>query len=367
MKIVASAGTLAKALALAASLNPINPGKKLAALEAVNVIAGDDTVSITRNVLESQVTLTVPATIERPGALALPSGRLAALAAGFAATVELTIEADGAAAKVRSGRSHYKMAVVPPGNMPAPLALTDAASTELSRADALALFAVGFCAAHDARTYLCGVHVADSEAGLVAAASNGYALARRIVPGVAGWGTGIIVPTAAVKIINKLIADKSIAHVPLRHSKALLSIETPSAIFTTRLIDGTFPDYARIIPEGGNIATVKREALAMALARLAAVDDRAAPLIMWTDGEPALHIANGDDTDIVDAESTGSGRVALAIDKLAAPLDEFTGTTVSLDVTDAATPVRLYDRDDPGFLVILAPTAIQNSAREGSA
>jgi DNA polymerase III subunit beta len=356
MKIVANAGLLMDALALALRLHAgKNPP---AALEAVNVIAGNDNATIVRNVLENQISLTVPATVERPGALALPSGRLAALAAGFPAAAEITIESDGAAAKVRGGRSHYRLPVVPPGDVPAPLAVADATSIALSCADALALFAAGFCAAHDARTYLRGLHITDSADGLIGVSTDGYALCRRALPGITGYGRSIIVPTAAVRVIGRLLAGKGIEHVTLQHSATLIAVETPAATFISRLIDGAFPDYARVIPKPStNIATIDRGALLQALARLAAAGDRTAPQITWTARGPALHLASGDDTDTIDAETTGSGKVALAIDRLAALLDEFTGKTVTIDVADAATPVRFTDPDDAGFLAILAPRA----------
>ena len=358
MKIVADAGTLTRALALAAALHP---GKHpQTALEAVNVLAGDGTITITRNVLEHQISLIVPATIEREGALALPCAPLASLVSGFSPTVDITIESDGASARVRGGRASYRLPAIPGKDLPLALAVDAGAASIVSRADVLALLAVNFCAAHDARTYLCGVYVADSDAGLVGASTNGHLLARRILPGVAGWGTGIIVPTPAIKIIEKLLADKSIERaIILRHSKTLLEIGTPSAVFTTRLIDGAFPDYARIIPaSSGNAATIVREVLLQALARVHAVGGEIVRLD-WADGEPALRLtANGDTEDLIDAKTSGSGKVALAVDKLTTVIDEFAGKTITLDVTNATTPVLISDGDDPNFLAVLAPTAV---------
>jgi DNA polymerase III sliding clamp (beta) subunit (PCNA family) len=172
-KIVASAGVLAKALALAASLNP--PSKRpYAALEAVNVSTGADAVMLARNVLDFQISLQVSATIERPGSLAMPSGQLARLAAGFPAVAGITIEDDGSAARIRSGRSHYRLPVTPAKDLPQAFTVpTDAAGVELSRDQAQALFAPAFCAAQDARTYICGLHIHDSGAGLTAVATDG--------------------------------------------------------------------------------------------------------------------------------------------------------------------------------------------------
>ncbi len=308
MKIAARAEALTKALALAASLDA---GKHpQAALEAVSVLAGDDTISIIRNVLECQISLTIPAAIERPGVLVVPGGQLAALTAGFSAASELTMEAGAQAAKVRSGRSRYTVPIIPSRDLPLPLAVdAGAACVELDRSQALALLAAGFAAASDARTYLRGLYIADSADGLVGVSTNSYSLARRILPGVTRWGAGIIVPTVAIKIINKLLADKSIECVALRHWKTMLSVETPAAIFTTRLIDGTFPDYARIIPKpSADTATVAREALLQALARAHAVGGETGRFY-WADGEPALHLmANGDTEDAIDAETSGSGK-----------------------------------------------------------
>jgi DNA polymerase-3 subunit beta len=157
MKIAANAGPLARALALAASLDASK--RAFAALEAVTIASDDGEVTLTRNVLDRQISLTVPATIERSGALALPIASLAALVDGFSPTADVVIEADGPAAQIRSGRSRYKLPVVPPDSMPAPLALTaGVGAVAVSRADALALFAAGFAAAptSDPRSYLWG-------------------------------------------------------------------------------------------------------------------------------------------------------------------------------------------------------------------
>lgn len=357
MKIGANAGTLTRALALAASLDA---GKHThAAPDAVNVIAGEGAaVTVVRSVLENQICLTIPAAIERAGSMAMPITRLAGLAAGFPATADIVIEADGAAAKVRSGRSRYTLPTIPAKDLP--LALTvaaDAAGIALIRADALALFAAGFAAADDARTYICGLHIADSAAGLIAVATNGYALARRVLPGVAGLGSGITVPTAAIKAINKLLADKGVEYVRLLHAQALLSVATPAGVFTTKLIAGSFPDDARIVPKpSGNVATMRRDILVMALTRLAAVGARTVRL-SWTASEPALHLTSRDMEDLIDAETAGTGMVTLAIDRLSALLDEFAGKTTTIDATNPTTPVRITAGGDAGFLCVLAPTA----------
>jgi DNA polymerase III sliding clamp (beta) subunit (PCNA family) len=215
-------------------------------------------------------------------------------------------------------------------------AAADVGAVAVSRADALALFAASFAAAADKCLHLCGLSVSSGPEGVIGVSTDGYRLARRTLPNITGWSTGIIVPTDAIKIINKLF-DKSVERVFLRHSAALLAVETPAAVFISRLIDSTFSDYARVIPKSSdNTATVARTALLQALARLHAVGARTVQL-RWTAGEPMLHLTANDDTDVIDAETAGNGKVALAVDRLAALLDEFTGTTINLYITDAIT------------------------------
>jgi DNA polymerase III sliding clamp (beta) subunit (PCNA family) len=133
--VVASAGPLARALGLAASLVPAD--KKFAAVWVVNLVSADDgSVLLTRNVLDFQVTLKVPATIARPGSLAVPSDRLARLVAGFPATAEIVVETEGSAARVRSGRSHYRLPVTTLEDLPLALTVLEDGKLELSRAQA---------------------------------------------------------------------------------------------------------------------------------------------------------------------------------------------------------------------------------------
>jgi DNA polymerase-3 subunit beta len=356
MKVAANAGVLSRALALAASLEG---DKRYAALAAVNVSTVEGAVTLTRNVLEHQLKLTVPATIERPGSLAVPADQLHGLAAGFPAVAEITIEAAGSTARVRSGRSHYKLPVIPATTLPLELAVpANADGVELSRDQAVALFAPAFCAAHDGRTYICGVHIHGSDAGLVGCATNGYALNLRTLSGVTGWGSDITVPIGAIKTIGKLLAGKGIETVTLRHAKAkaaLVSIETPTAVFVSKLVDGTYPDYGHIIPKpSGNTATVKLDALVPALTRLTAVGGTIVQLL-WAEG--ALQLTADGDTveDLVLAEIAGTGKVTLTVNRLMALLAEFKGKTATIEVADPATPIRILDRDDAGYLAVLAP------------
>ena len=98
---------------------------------------------------------------------------------------------------------------------------------------------------------------------------------RSRVPRAAGASDfALIVPGKALRIVAKLLANKSIERVTLRRSLTLLSIEAARFILVSKLIDQRFPDYTRLIPKPpGNTVKADRIKLLRALDRVAAVVD----------------------------------------------------------------------------------------------
>jgi len=252
MKITANAGELADALALAAILGEDKRLRNLRSLEAVSLVTDVTVMKIGGNVLDFAVSIAVPADIETLGALAVSGQRLAALAAGFPRDAKIQIADDGAAARVTCGRSRFQLPVIPQDELPAAPAIgEETGRTELVREEALTLFERPFFAmgTEQTRFYLCGVLLRDSDGALAAVATDGHRLCKAIIPGGGGLSQDdrLIVPRPAVKIILKLLADKSNERIVLRRSATLLAVEAAGFSFTSKLIDTTYPDYARIV------------------------------------------------------------------------------------------------------------------------
>jgi len=371
MKITANAGELADALALAAILGEDKRLRNLRSLEAVSLVTDVTVMKIGGNVLDFAVSLAVPADIETLGALAVSGQRLAALAAGFPRDAKIQIADDGAAARVTCGRSRFQLPVIPQDELPAAPAIgEETGRTELVREEALTLFERPFFAmgTEQTRFYLCGVLLRDSDGALAAVATDGHRLCKAIIPGGGGLSQDdrLIVPRPAVKIILKLLADKSNERIVLRRSATLLAVEAAGFSFTSKLIDTTYPDYARIVPTPGNQAvTVERAALAQALKRVAAVADpavKAKPVagLQWQGDELRLCLAGHPDAadDVIDATVEGAGRTGVQIHYLAELLDSLNGKCARIDTTDTFAPVLITDPDDPDFLVVQMPCRV---------
>ena len=175
-------------------------------------------------------------------------------------------------------------------------------------------------------------------------------------------------PTIAVKLITRLLTDnKSIEIVRLARSKTLFAVEGPGFRFVSKLIDGTYPDYRRLIPKpSGSFAIVDRRELARALDRIAAVVDPQSEAmrlvgLRWSDGESALHlcIPGWPDLadDVLDAEVASTGKVAVQILHLAEIVAEIEGERIHIDTNGNGGPVLVTDPDDPDVLMLQMPCA----------
>ena len=268
MKITANAGELADALALAASLSSNNKGiSNIVGLEALRLTAANDQLAIAADVLDFAITLAVPVVVELPGEVAVSASRLSALAAGFLPEATIEIQSDGAVCRVGSDRSRFKLPTIALEYLPAMLKLAEEIGhVTLAREEAATLLVrPAFAAATEqTRIYLGGVLLHDHEEALTAVATDGHRLVRTRVPGAVGLSSDrkLIIPNAALKIAAKLLGDKNVERVTLRRSQNLLTLETAKTRFTSKLIDGNFPDYTRVIPKpSGNAVAVDRVAL----------------------------------------------------------------------------------------------------------
>jgi DNA polymerase-3 subunit beta len=364
MKISASGGELAGALALAAKLTDNRYFKDKPSLQAARLSGTDGTLTIAVNVLDHALTLSLPAIVDEAGLLAVSAERLAALAAGFPhdATVELRVE--GPVAIVACGRSRYRLPTVPLEDLPPLLALAEEVGrVELAREEALALLSRPAFAASDEETryYLNGIQMHNDGDDLAAVATDGHRLCKLVVRNASGLSLdrSLIIHNSAIEIALKVL--RSGERVVLRRSSTLVEIATAKATFISKLIDATYPAYERLFPRpSGNSVTCDRAALRLALERAAAVADarHAVVALTWTAAESALHLALNDTDaadDVIAADVAGSGQVAAQLWFLAEQLDELTGARVRLDHGGYPDAILITDPDDADLTALLMP------------
>ncbi|MGD0635952.1 MAG: DNA polymerase III subunit beta [Beijerinckiaceae bacterium] len=314
--------------------------------------------------LDLEVTEIVAADVGQPGGTTLPAHILYDIVRKFPDGAQVSLETVGETGQLvlRSGRSRFNLQSLPETDFP-DLAAGDLShsftvdAADLKRLIDKTQFAISN---EETRYYLNGIymHTIDVEGHtmLRAVATDGHRLARVEVPAPEGASgmPGIIVPRKTVAEVQKLI-DGGSETVKVEVSPAKIRFTFDGLVLTSKLIDGTFPDYLRVIPTGNDKRlVVERAPFAAAVDRVSTISSergRAVKLAV-ADGKLTLSVTNPD---------SGSAVEELEVDYDSAPIDIGFNARYLLDITaQIDSDTALFKLADPG-----SPTLVQD--REGAA
>ncbi|MFQ5347915.1 MAG: DNA polymerase III subunit beta, partial [Rhodothalassiaceae bacterium] len=222
----------------------------------------------------------------------------------------------------------------------------------------------------ETRYYLNGIYLhvtGDGADGMLrAVATDGHRLARveRPAPGGASGMAGIIVPRKTVLEIRKLI-DEFDGEVEISLSDTKIRFGFDSAVVTSKLIDGTFPDYSRVIPTGNDrrLVVTARD-FAEAVDRVATISSEKSRSVKLTlEAERVVLTVNspesGTATEEVAASYEGEPmEIGFNARYLLDILDQVEGAEVELLLNDAASPTVMQDSEDGSALYVLMPMRV---------
>ncbi|WP_212522960.1 DNA polymerase III subunit beta [Actibacterium sp. MT2.3-13A] len=314
MKISIERGTLLKAVAQAQSV--VERRNTIPILANVLIEADANSVSFRATDLDIEVVDKTVAQVERPGATTVSAVTLHEIVRKLPDGALVVLTDDGAAGRltVEAGRSNFSLATLPREDFPV-MASSEYASNFSAPAPVLrrlfdkSKFAIS---TEETRYYLNGVylHVADSAGGQVlrCVATDGHRLARIDAPLPDGAETmpGVIVPRKTVGELRKLLEDDD-AVIAVSVSETKVRFATPEITLTSKVIDGTFPDYTRVIPTG-NTRKLEVDAaeFAKAVDRVATVSSERSRAVKLSLSEDRLVLS-------VNAPDAGAAEEELAV------------------------------------------------------
>ena len=255
MKISIERATLLKAVSQAQSV--VERRNTIPILANVLIEAEGESVSFRATDLDIEVVDRTLAQVERAGATTVSAVMLHEITRKLpdGALVSLTDDPRTGRLTVEAGRSTFSLATLPREDFPV-MASSEYTSNFAAKAGDLkrlfekSKFAIS---TEETRYYLNGVymHVADSADGRVlrCVATDGHRLARVDAPLPVGAEEmpGVIVPRKTVGELRKLL-DEDDLKIAISVSETKVRFATPEISLTSKVIDGTFPDYTRVIP-----------------------------------------------------------------------------------------------------------------------
>ena len=343
-------------------------------LANVLIRADHSKLSLKATDLDLEVTDTIAAEVGPAGATTVPAHMIYDIVRKLPEGAQVVVETSGdrAALTIRAGRSRFTLQTLPESDFPdlAPGEMTHKftlKAADLKRLIDKTQFAIS---TEETRYYLNGIylHAAGSAKAqtLRAVATDGHRLAQveiELPQGAAGI-PGIIVPRKTVGEVQRLIEDAE-AEVSVELSPGKIRFTVGDVILTSKLIDGTFPDYGRVIPANNDKElVVDKKEFEAAVDRVSTVSSergRAVKLSV-SGGKLQLSVTNPD---------SGSANEELEVEYESDPIDigfnsrylldiaaQIESEAVVLKLADPGSPTLVQDKDPHGALYVLMPMRV---------
>ncbi len=342
-------------------------------LSNVLIKAEDGVLSLATTDMDLEINESVAAHVSKPGATTAPAHTLHDIIRKLpdGSDVEIELSADGNLMTVTAGRSKFKLSCLPTADFPEIGSGDLPASFSVPAADLRALidrtkFAMS---TEETRYYLNGIYLHEAEQEgvkvLRAVATDGHRLARFEMPlpeGAAGM-PDVIFPRKAVGELRKLI-DEAADAIEISLSESKIRFTFDHVVLSSKLIDGTFPDYQRVIPEGNDkIVEIDSKLFTGAIDRVSTISDgKSRAVKVSLQGKTMTLSASSPDAGSATEEVEVNGDSDIEIGFNAKYLLDITsqieGEGCRLTLADAASPTIIQDNSDPSALYVLMPLRV---------
>jgi len=372
MKLSIERASLLKALAHVQSV--VERRNTIPILSNVLLEAKGGKLRLTATDMDLTIVEQVPAEVATAGATTAPAHTLYDIVRKLPDGAEVGLSAEGGDGQMvlSAGRSTFTLATLPKEDFPAggttelPTVLTLQAK-ELKDLIDRTRFAIS---TEETRYYLNGIYLHDTKVGdvaiLRAVATDGHRLARfemALPEGGAGM-PGVIVPRKAVAEVRKLI-DESDGGVEIALSDTRIRFTFDSTVLTSKLIDGTFPDYERVIPTGNDkVMGVEGKIFREAVDRVSTISTEKSRAVKLALGKGALTLS-------ASSPENGTAVEELEIDYGGNPIEigfnsrylieiaqQIAGAKMQFVMADAASPTLVRDPDESSALYVIMPMRV---------
>lgn len=337
-------------------------------LSNVHLEAKNGRLHMTATDLDIQITDSAEAGVQEEGKTTVPAQTLLEIVRKLPDGSQVSLETIDGRMKIVAGRSRFQLPtlptddfpILPRGDMGHTFTMTTKALDEALRNTRYAM------SNEETRYYLNGIYIHEKGEGLLAAATDGHRLSRTAVDTGEQPLKGIpdvIMPRKAVGELMKLIGEYD-GDIEISVSNSKIGFDIGHLSMTTKTVDGTFPDYTRVIPTANGIivrADVKTLAAAIDRVTTIATEKTRAVKFKVENGLITLTVVspeNGNANDEVACENSGSIDIGFNARYLTETLGYIKSQNVEMRFADASAPVLIIDLDRPDDVNVLMPMRV---------
>ncbi len=334
-------------------------------LSNVLINLNDGQLSLTGTDLEVEIvghlSLVSPA---ESGEITVPARKLMDICRSLPDGAEITLSEEGGRVQVTSGRSRFTLSSLPANEFPnvddgpgkCEFSIEQSSLKQLIDHTAFAM------AQQDVRYYLNGMLLEVGNDRVRAVATDGHRLAMMDtqIAGLPGELTQVILPRKGVIELSRLLSDEGEVSMVLGNNH--IRIATADFRFTSKLVDGAYPDYDRVLPKGGDKQMVgNREELKHAFSRTAILSNekyRGVRLLL-SEGQLTL-VANNPEQEEAQEEvtvnySSDELEVGFNVSYVIDVLNVLRGETARFTLSDANSSALIEDPENESAVYVVMP------------
>lgn len=372
MKFTIERANLLKTLSHVQSI--VEKRNTIPVLSNVRIEAKEDGISFKATDMDTEITEIVDAKVAETGATTAPAHMLYDIVRKLAdgSDVDIIFPDEKGQLTIASGRSKFALSTIGVEDFPViagdklPINFT-MDKDELKDVIDRTKFAVS---TEETRYYLNGIYIHAKKEGdakvLRVVATDGHRLAcvESPLPKGAEDLSGVIIPRKTIAEIRKLLDDNGADHITVGMSENKIRFSFEDVTLTSKLIDGTYPDYERVIPtDNDKNLEISVKELSSAVDRVSVVAERTRAIKMLTGASKVTIVTSSPDLgsaqEELEAKYDGDAvEIGYNFRYLLDILNEVKGDSVRISFADASSPSVIHDVTDSSAIYVLMPMRV---------
>jgi DNA polymerase-3 subunit beta len=338
----------------------------LPVLSNVLIVADNNRITMTATDLEVELVADIDTEITEAGEITIPARKLLDICRTLPDSAELDFSVTEDKAQLKSGRSRFSLSTLPATEFPSVDEINPVLDFSLPQSQLRNLIEKTHfsMAQQDVRYYLNGLLLEMQEGVLRSVATDGHRLAmsEQAASISSGDSQQVIVPRKGIQELVRLLNDDEDSQAGVQVSNNHIRVQLPGLRFTSKLIDGRFPDYQRVVPQNPELEIIsERESLRQALVRTSILSNEKYRGIRLLLTNNLLKIqAHNPEQEEAEEEievqySNSDMEIGFNVNYILDALNVISAEKVSISLTDANSSCLIQDTEDSSSKYVIMP------------